>query len=163
MLAEIQNYPSPFDIEMNTAILTLTACIVGPFEVSEYAPATFSALKAHLDAGNRMVVACEGSNQTIFGDPKVNFAFRAWHDWCHWQGGFDFSLDGESSACGMQLSHLHCCYQTHPKVQYWSKLLSAEVVGQRQYFERHGCFVRDQRAFATAYLADPENALRQQW
>ena len=50
-----------------------------------------------------MVVAREGADNTIFGAPEVNYAFRAWHDWCHWMGGFDFSLYGECATCNMQI------------------------------------------------------------
>jgi hypothetical protein len=41
------------------------------------APDTYEKLKAHLDAGERLVVYSGGSQHTIYADPAVNHAFRA--------------------------------------------------------------------------------------
>lgn len=92
-----------FDPALNQAILNLAKQSVGEFEISDDAPSTYAQLCSHLDAGKTLVVAQEGSAQTIFGDPRINYAFRAWHDWCHWSGGFDFSLQGETNTCMMQI------------------------------------------------------------
>src|SRR5208282_1357378 len=100
-----------FDIHFNAAVLTMCSRLLpGGYDVSLAAPETYEELIAHLDAGGRMVVYSGGSERTIYGDPEVNFAFRAWHDWCHWRGRHDFSQEGERVACAMQSEHLVTLY-----------------------------------------------------
>ena len=153
----------PFDPDLNSAILKITDCLMSGFEVSDTAPSSCRALKEHLDAGKTMVVAREGSECTIFGDPKVNFAFRAWHDWCHWVGEFDFSVHGERAACNMQIEHIYQFFGVTEQTRGWAQILVAEVIGQRKYYEKYGAYVSDQRAFARAYLADGDASLERQW
>lgn len=153
----------PFDQTLNNAILRLSAHYVPTFIISDHAPATYRQLKAHLDAGKTMVVAHEGSSHTIFASEQVNFAFRAWHDWCHWKGEYDFSLFGESATCNMQIEQIYAFYGVNDQTQFWAQLLVAEVIGQRCYYERHRQYIHDQRAFATAYMNDPSSALLSKW
>jgi len=126
----------------------------GGYDVSDTAPETYEELIAHLDAGGRMVVYSGGSQLTIYSDPEVNFAFRAWHDWCHWRGRHDFSHGGERAACAMQGDHLITLYGESAQTLRWWRILHAEIIGQRDYFDRHGEFPEDQRAFVAAYLGD---------
>ena len=76
------------------------------FDVAPDAPSTYRALKAHLDAGKRLVVYDGGSEGTIYVTPAVNHAFRAWHDFSHWTGKHDFSVRGECAVFAMQRQHL---------------------------------------------------------
>lgn len=154
---------SPFDQGLNDAIIEITNRLVGPFKVSNDAPGTFRELKAHLDTGKRVVVAREGSEQTIFGDPEVNYAFRAWHDWCHWKGGYDFSIEGEMATCNMQIEQLYAIFGVSETTKRWSRYIIAEVIGQRRYYERYREYLSDQRAFVTAYMHDPTQALQRKW
>ena len=143
------------DIHFNAAVLTICNRLwPGGYDVSLAAPETYEELVAHLDAGGRMVVYSGGSEQTIYGDLEVNFAFRAWHDWCHWRGRFDFSHEGERAACAMQGDHLIARYGESAQTRRWRRILQAEIIGQRDYFDRHGKFPEDQRAFVAAYLAE---------
>jgi len=143
-----------FDIHFNAAVLTICSRLwPGGYDVSNAAPETYEELIAHLDAGHRMVVYNGGSEQTIYGDPEVNFAFRAWHDWCHWRGRHDFSHEGERAACAMQSEHLIALYGESSQTRRWRRILQAEIIGQRDHFDRHGAFPEDQRAFAENYLA----------
>jgi len=144
----------PLDIHFNAAVLTICSRVLpGGYDVSDEAPETYEELIAHLDAGRRMLVYSGGSERTIYGDPEVNFAFRAWHDWCHWRGRHDFSMKGERAACAMQGEHLVTLYGESPQTRVWRRILQAEIIGQRDYFDRHGTFPVDQRAFVAAYLA----------
>jgi len=144
-----------FDIHFNAAVLTMCSRLLpGGYDVSLAAPETYEELIAHLDAGGRMVVYSGGSERTIYGDPEVNFAFRAWHDWCHWRGRHDFSHEGERAACAMQSEHLVTLYGESPQTLRWRYILQAEIIGQREYYDRHGEFPEDQRAFVAAYLED---------
>lgn len=163
MQPQIKSKPQPFDPDFNHAIMQITAQLVPEYTVSDSAPATYQALKAHLEAGKMMVVADEGSGNTIFGNPAVNHAFRAWHDWSHWRGGFDFSPQGETATCQMQIEHVYQFFGNNQKTRAWASLLTAEIIGQRQYFERHRTYICDQRAFVRAYLTNPDSALAQRW
>ena len=154
---------TPFDPRLNDAVLRITDSLVGNYCVADDAPGTYAALKRHLDAGQLLIVAAAGSSATIFGDPTVNYAFRAWHDWCHWKGECDFSLNGEMATCCIQLSHVQRFYGLNDRTCYWRSLLIAEMIGQRRYYELHREYVEDQRAFTRAYIADPQAALAAKW
>lgn len=142
------------DIHFNAAVLTICNRVLpAGYDVSNTAPETYEELIAHLDAGKRMVVHGGGSEQTIYGDPEVNFAFRAWHDWCHWRGRHDFSHEGERAACAMQSEHLVTLYGESSQTRRWRRILQAEIIWQREFFDANGFFPEDQRAFVAAYLA----------
>ena len=150
----------PFDRRLNAAILHIANLLfpIG-FDVSADTPSTYRQLRAHLDAGNRMVVYNGGSDGTIYADPEVNYAMRAWHDWAHYRHNNDFSVGGEAANCAVQCAQLRELYGDCPTTARWCEILRAEIIGQRLYYERHKRYVNDQRAFVEAYLADPELAL----
>ncbi len=106
-----------------------------------------------------MVVYNGGCDGTIYADPEVNYAFRAWHDWCHWRGGYDFSVCGETAVCAMQCLELLSQHGDGEQTRRWIAILRAEVVGQRLYYQRHKRYIDDQRGFVEAYLKDPDDAL----
>ena len=148
----------PLDRGFNAAILSIAAELFPDgFDVSPDAPGTYKALKGHLDAGKRLVVYDGGSEGTIYVDPAVNHAFRAWHDYSHWKGEHDFSLEGECAVFEMQRRHLLYLYGDSAQTRRW--ILRAEVIGQRLFYERYKRFVDDQRGFIEAYLKDPEATL----
>ena len=124
------------------------------FDVRDKAPETFDALKAQVADGGRMVVWSGGSDQTIFGDPEVNYAFRAWHDWCHLAGNHDFTLEGERAASRMQMVHLIELYGIDARVARWCHIINAEVVGQAEHLRDTGEFPKDQMAFVRSYLGE---------
>ena len=99
-----------------------------------------------------MLVWSGASEHTIFGEPEINWAFRAWHDWCHYYGAHAFTPEGERAVFRMQCSHLLLFYGDSLRTRHWIKLLRAEVIGQQDYFYKHGHFPYDQRAFVEAYL-----------
>ncbi|MBZ0227979.1 MAG: hypothetical protein K8F58_05935 [Bauldia sp.] len=77
----------PLDPALNAAILHIaTRLFPCGFDIADNAPGTYRQLKAHLDAGQRMVVYAGGCDHTIYADREINYAFRAWHDWCHYAG-----------------------------------------------------------------------------
>ena len=145
------------DIGFNVAVLAIAARLFpGGFDVADDALQTYEDLLMQLNTHKRMIVYRGGSGQTICGDREVNYAFRAWHDWCHWRGGFDFSLDGDRGACAMQEQHLVSRYGTCEKTDGWRRILRAEILGQHEYFLSSGRFPINQRAFAENYLASGE-------
>jgi hypothetical protein len=150
----------PLDPELNTAIVTIASRLFpAGFDVSEDAPDTYEKLKAHLDAGKRLVVFSGGSQHTIYADPTVNHAFRAWHDWTHWTGQHDLTFQGEQAVCADQRRHLIKLFGNTPQIERWAAIINAEIIGQATYFEYHKRFPVDQRGFAEAYLKDPHLAL----
>lgn len=150
-----------FSFGLNQAIHTMALRLFPTgYLVSETeAPETYQALCDRLNAGKPMMVYSGGSNETIYGDKEINWAFRAWHDWCHWKGGFDFTEEGEAAACEMQIEHLMQVYGDSEDTREWASILRAEVNGQVQYEAIHGSFPQDQAAFIAAYVNNPETAL----
>jgi hypothetical protein len=121
------------------------------------APGTYEALCERLNSGKPMMVYSGASDNTIFGDREINWAARAWHDWCHWKGGHDFTAEGEAAACEMQVQHLVQVYGDSEEVMEWAAILRAEVNGQAQYAAIHGEFPQDQAAFIRAYMEQVES------
>jgi hypothetical protein len=150
----------PLDKGLNMAILAIAARLFPTgFDVSADAPDTYHKLKSHLDAGNRMVVYGGGSEGTIYGDPEVNHAFRAWHDLCHWSGEYDFSVQGEAAVCKMQAFQLRQMFGSTPQTKRWAEIIRAEVIGQRLFYGLNKRYVTDQTSFVQAYMLDPTDAL----
>lgn len=147
------------------AILELTTRLLPDgFDVSDDAPQTYEQLKALMDTRNSMRIWSGASEDTIYKDPWVNFAFRAWHDLCHWQGGFPFTLEGEIATCQIQCRQFIDFYGDNDVTHRWCAVLRAEVVGQALYFQRHKRFPEKQTVFVTAYLSDAQAALnRRLW
>ena len=144
----------PLDVELNAAILTIAARLFPcGYLISEDAPDTYDKLVVHLDCGKPLVVFAGGSEQTIYGDREVNYAFRAWHDWCHWRGGHPFNREGEQAVYAMQCQHLVQLYDYSLRTRRWFDILYAEIIGQQLYFEQHRQFPADQRAFVERFLA----------
>lgn len=101
------------------------------------------------DSGG-MLVWAGASEHTIYRDPCVNHAFRAWHDAAHIAGGFGFTLEGERAACEYQIAEALRRYpRIAPRVL---GLIRAEVIGQAEYYATHGEFPIDQEAFIREYL-----------
>lgn len=148
----------PFSTKLNAAILHIASRIyplgfdVQGVDTDETAPSTYRELVDRFESGKRFVVASEGSTNTIYGDPEVNYAFRAWHDWTHWRGQCGFSLVHESFVCADQIKLLRELYGWNDETRKWARLLHAEIIGQKQAHDTTGRFPMDQRAFVTHYL-----------
>jgi hypothetical protein len=98
----------------------------------------------------RIAVWTGGSDLTIFGsaDQDANWAFRAWHDWCHLFGQFDFSLAGEAAACRMQQAQVLATYGYDANTCACCMLLDIEINQQAQHYAATGEFIEDQWQFA---------------
>lgn len=132
---------------LNQVILALAPA----FEARDDAPGTFDLLR-HARAVRPILPVYDGASlHTIYRDPHVNHAFRAWHDDCHLrEGGHDFSPAGEARACELQCRDILKFWPQAPAA--WLKIIRAEVTGQVEYFERHGVFPVDQAAFINSIL-----------
>jgi hypothetical protein len=90
-----------------------------------------------------------GSEATVYGHRSVNFSFRAWHDFCHWDGGYDFTLEGESATCEM---HLFEFYGDCEKIRDWRSLLRADIVEQALFFPDTSAFLTISAALSLPIL-----------
>jgi hypothetical protein len=124
--------------ELNHKILKLAP----KHTVKDIAPDSFESLKAASTAG--LVVYSGGSENTIYGDPRVNWAFRAWHDELHLKLNAPFTLEGETLV-GLEQARLI-------GGDTLGLVMASEVVGQVEYFQKHGSFPVDQVAFLDNYL-----------
>lgn len=145
----------PLDPSLNAAILSITARLFPHgFGISVDAPQTYADLQSLLKSRRHLVVWSGGSERTIYAAPEVNYAFRAWHDWCHWRGRHRFDLQGESAVYEMQCRHLEALAPAQATMRRWRQILYAEVMAQNIYHDRYGTFPNDQRAFVEAFLSD---------
>ncbi len=106
----------------------------------DLAPDTYESLARH---SGIMVVWSGGSDNTIYGDARVNHAFRAWHDALHIKLNVGFDLQGETRVALEQARILG---------GPWAEIIMAEVVGQAEYFAKHGEFPKNQVEFIVNYL-----------
>lgn len=150
----------PLDLSFNAAIVDIVGRLLpNGYDVSDDAPATYDELTAHLAAGRKLVVWSGGSRGTIYGDPETNYAFRAWHDWCHWIGSHPFTPAGEAAVCLMQCKQITTDFGDDCRTKFWRSVIEAEVIGQNTFAHMHKRFPDDQLGFVLAYLKDPMTAL----
>jgi hypothetical protein len=149
----------PLDPALNAAITYMAfQNLPNGFTASPQAPSTYEEIAALLDNGQQLVVYSGGSDKTIYGDKLINYAFRAWHDYCHWKAQVPLTLDGEVAAFELQCRQLYNTFGFNGQTLRWRNILHAEIVGQAEYFERYKRFPDNQRRFVKLYLANPEIA-----
>lgn len=147
-LRELFESAKPVDKALNAAIFRMAHILMpAGYDVSEQAPNSFEELAAHYKKTKRILVWSGASDNTIFGDEEVNWAFRAWHDWVHLTQNFPFTTAGEAAACHFQIAQLKKVYGDSQETERWAAIIIAEVKEQTEYFEHTGNFVDDQRAF----------------
>lgn len=122
--------------ELNNRIIQLAP----KYEVSAFAPDTFETLNRNV---GKLVVWCGGSDNTIYGDARVNWAFRAWHDSLHLKMQAGFDLEGETRVAYEQARIIGGKY---------AEILLAEIIGQAEYFKKFGQFPENQVQFIKEYL-----------
>jgi hypothetical protein len=128
------------------------------FELSDNPPTSLAELNRIMP--QRMVVWDGGSDHTIFEDRRTNFAFRAWHDWHHWNNQAEFDQEGELACTISQAKELLTDYGDTQQTRKWIEYVACEIMGQLWYSQRHnGQFPVDQRAFALAFLDNPSAAV----
>lgn len=154
----------PLDRSFNIAVLAMARRLLPcGFDVSDDAPDTYAKLRRHAEKTGRIMVWSGASDRTIFADPEVNYAFRAWHDLRHYTGRNDFSHYGEYCTYQAQYVDLQRMHGRET-AKRWRAILHAEVMGMLQYKERWLDFPSDQRAFVEACLRDDvATAIKQRW
>ena len=85
-----------------------------------------------------LVIWSGASDNTVFQDAKVNYAFRALHDQLHLETRFDFSPQAEIELGRIQASQYDGIL---------ADLIYCEVSLQAEYYLKNGVFVPDQVQF----------------
>ena len=116
------------------------------WKVSANAPDTLAKLKAQAKRDGVITVSSLHSDLTIYGDPEVNFAARAWHDACHILANAEFDDAGERAVCELQCRQLRQIYGERSS-RLFQAIVRAEVLGQLDYKSLTGEFPADQRRF----------------
>lgn len=119
---------------INNAVLRMASKLA--YRVADNAPNTFGDLQA---CGKELVIWSGASDKTIYGDCRVNWAFRAWHDSLHLKTGLIFHVDHEIELGRIQAS---LCDS-----QLVADLIYCEVAGQAEHYKQTGEFVTDQLSF----------------
>lgn len=153
----------PLFPSFNVATLHM-ARLVNPrgWNVSRKAPSSLAELKRRSRRDGVITVSSLHSERTIYGDPEVNFAARAWHDACHVLANAGFDDAGERAVCRLQQAQLALVYGVDTSLLF-RRIVWAEVVGQLQFKARHGAFPVDQRAFVLNYLNNDRPADGDVW
>jgi hypothetical protein len=128
--------------ELNSVVLGLAP----QYTARPQAPETFQELMR----AEQLTVWDGASDRTIWGDARVNHAFRAWHDARHIDGLCAFDPEGEARACEMQCRDILAAYPRAPKL--WLDAIRAEVNGQVQFYVNTGAFPSDQVALVLSIL-----------
>lgn len=121
------------------------------WRVAANAPDTLAKLKAQARRDGIITVSSLHSDLTIYGDPEVNYAARAWHDACHILADAEFDDAGERAVCELQCKQLRMVYGDASS-RLFQAVVRAEVVGQLEYKREFGEFPDDQRTFVSQYL-----------
>ena len=156
------------DSLFDTAMDTLRLCAhfhAGDFEAVSWD--TMAYLRPFVLAGTLppgpMPVWEGASEDTIWGCPGDNHAFRAWHDRAHVRCRGDFDAPGEVATLHVQEVELRdFCRRTGVPLDLQvaaRRILQAEIRGQVAYQARHGVFPVRQKAFALAYFCDQQAAV----
>ena len=120
------------------------------YDVGDPAPSTLQELQNHINTTGRMLVWNGASDKTIYADPETNWAFRAWHDWCHYTFNLEFNKEGKRKAYEIQKDHIRLVYGLGAQTDLFCDLIEFEIMGQFEYKEVFGNFPEDQMALAVA-------------
>jgi hypothetical protein len=145
----------PYDASFNCAIMSMAnrVCPAGYDVVEDGGATSLADVQRMIKDRHRLTVDSRYSEDTIFGCPEHNHAFRAWHDWTHWILRAEFTLDGELAVAHRQCEDLARIYGHGLQVRAWCRLIMGEVYGQAHYREVHGHFAASQPAVTLAYAA----------
>lgn len=112
------------------------------------APNTWKDLRAWWEAkgrhGESMPVFDGGCDQTIYSQPYINHAFRAWHDKIHLENNLNFSQTGEAQTAFI---HMAACDNETDALTIF-----ADVYGQVLYYQKTGQFVENQAEFVGQFI-----------
>ena len=145
----------PLSKAFNIAVVAITNRLHPTgYNVGGSAPSTLQELKAHINTTRRMLVWDGASDKTIYACPETNWAFRAWHNWCHYTHDLKFDKEGdERKACEIQKDHIrlnNLLYGSKAQTDLFCDLIEFEIISQFEYKKIFGNFPEDQMALAVA-------------
>ena len=136
------------DPELDRVVIALAAeRFPAGYDVVADAPSTYDELIAWVGAGNRMQVWSGAADDTIFGAPAVNFAFRAVHDDLHARHRLPFTLAGEAAVAAIHAELTAARAKDATTACRWQALILSDIVGQSLHHLLHGGFPDRQRLF----------------
>ena len=97
------------------------------FDVSSDAPNTYLDLAVHVARTGRYCVSSGGTDDPAFDTAETWQAFRAWHDWCHIQGGHGFDLLGECTTVRLQGAMVASLYGQRGLIR-WRPILRRQII-----------------------------------
>lgn len=131
---------------MNTAIKYINNEILKQasllnYIVADVAPST----ESDLFSSTGLVVWSGASDNTVYQDAIVNYAFRAIHDHAHKLTGLGFTIKHEIE--------LGCIQAAKQSSDLMADLFYYEIAGQALYYKQNGVFVADQLTYMTNKLS----------
>ena len=111
------------------------------YTVSALAPST----EVDLFSGTGLVIWSGASDKSIYGDYRVNWAFRALHDTLHLKTGLGFDVDSE-----IELGRLQASQYTSDLMR---ELIYSQVSMQAMHYKSSGLFVMDDKCFTMEHLS----------
>lgn len=113
---------------------------------------TLHKITDYYNATGRVLVWSGASDKSIFGDPRVNHAFRAWHDYVHITRQLPFTQAGEHDVMLAQQRHVKALRLRPQAEQACLALLECEIDDQIQALIDTGAFIDDQVQFTINQL-----------
>ena len=123
--------------------------------VTDDAPSTYAELKPYYDAlvaGDPIPVYDGGSAYSIYSQPSINHAWRAYHDGIHLVHELGFNLEDEMQACEVQIGHMKQYSDEYDFGEEDYAAVRADIVGQAMYYAKHKRYVTNQAAFVQSCL-----------
>jgi hypothetical protein len=108
----------------------------------------FDAMVYDINYRNKLYVWTGASECTVFGEPVINWKFRAIHDSIHIKNNLDFSAQSELIVNYLQQQIF--CFDGLPEFE--RQILNIETAGQVLYYCKNESFPENQRKFAISEL-----------
>jgi hypothetical protein len=124
--------------------------------VSHEPYANFEEMRADYARTGLLLVTSRFDGGSIYGDPAVNHAARAWHDMAHILTGSQFDAEGEARAATYQCFEVRRerrnGYITEEQESWFCRILDVEVNGNVRHLLETGNFPENGFKFAVQEL-----------
>lgn len=125
------------------------------FEASLNAPSTYKAMRSFFD-DNGYFLVYNGGDHGYLGE-EYNIKFRALHDAMHYKYNLSFKFEDEKQLSDITANEFFkYAYDnlgaTHYEIVLTRDIITAEIKGQIEYYERYNSYVADQVEFIDSYF-----------
>lgn len=118
------------------------------------APNTFKDLKETFK--DNSLIVFNGSNENTIFSPETNIKFRAWHDLGHLRYNLSFKFKDEIKLGNLQaieaMLWVNERYDDEKLARNCRDIIHADIVGQIEYYMKHGKYVENQKEYVMNYL-----------